>query len=219
MKLRIASLAILCLTLAVGSASAGVLYDNGPINGMVDAWTLNLGFVVSDAFTVLNNSTVTGFSIGVFEFPGDIMTSLDWSITSMEQGGTVLGSGTASGMNLTDQFISTNQFGFTIHEVTVSSLNVGLTPNTYWLNLANASAPSGDPLYWDENSGVDCGGTGGGANCPSQASEVGTGTIPSESFTINGSGGGGGTTPEPSSFMLFASGVLGVAGLLRHKLF
>ncbi len=42
------------------------------------------------------------------------------------------------------------------------------------------------------------------------------GTIPSEDFTIGG-GSGGGTTPEPSSIVLFGSGLAGLAGLLRRK--
>jgi hypothetical protein len=43
------------------------------------------------------------------------------------------------------------------------------------------------------------------------------GSIPSEAFTLTGSTSGG-TTPEPGSVMLFASGVLGVAGVLRRRL-
>jgi hypothetical protein len=35
-----------------------------------------------------------------------------------------------------------------------------------------------------------------------------------ESFTLTG----GGTTPEPSSILLFGSGILGLAGVLRRKL-
>ena len=27
----------------------------------------------------------------------------------------------------------------------------------YWLNLQNATSAGGDPVYWDENSGVGCG--------------------------------------------------------------
>ena len=135
---RIASLAILCLALAAIPASAQVLYDNGPINGTTDAWTINFGFVVSDTFTLLNNSTVGGFDFGVWEFPGDVMTSVDWSFTAMENGGTLFASGTASGANLTDRFISNNQFGFNIDEITVTGLNVGLNSGTYWLNLGNA---------------------------------------------------------------------------------
>ena len=52
MKTQIASLAILCLALAAVPASAQVLYDDGPINGTVDAWTINFGFVIGDTFTL-----------------------------------------------------------------------------------------------------------------------------------------------------------------------
>ena len=53
MKMRIASLSLLalCLTLAAVPAMADTVYDNGPINGNTDAWTINFGFIVSDTFT------------------------------------------------------------------------------------------------------------------------------------------------------------------------
>ena len=52
MKMRIASLSLLALCLAVVPAVAQtVVYDNGPINGNTDAWTINFGFIVSDTFT------------------------------------------------------------------------------------------------------------------------------------------------------------------------
>jgi hypothetical protein len=136
--------------------------------------------------------------------------SVDWSITSQENGGTVYGDGTA---NVTQQFISTNAFGYWEYEVTATGLNVGLTTGTYWLNLQNAVVSNGDPVYWDENSGAGCNSPG----CPSQASESAVGTIPSESFDIAGTGASG-TTPEPSSIVLFASVILGLAGVLRSRL-
>jgi PEP-CTERM motif len=214
LKLRIALLATLCLALAsVPAWAQNWSYDNGPINGTTDAWTINFGYIVSDSY-VASGSNVTNFSFGVWEFPGDTMTSVDWSITLGENSGNVFGSGTASGANLTDTFISTNQFGYDVDKIAVTGLNVPeLSGVTYWLNLQNAAVPSGDPVFWDENSGVGCGGTG----CPSQASESAVGTIAGEAFTIGGSGSS--TTPEPSSIMLFGSGILGLAGVLRRKLF
>src|SRR5271169_4520966 len=209
--MRIVALTVVCLALAAIPAWAG--YDNGPINGTTDAWTINFGYVVSDSY-LSDGSTVTGFSIGVWEFPGDVLSSVDWSITGGENSGSVFGSGTASGKNLTDKFISSNQFGYDVDLITASGLNVAeKSGTTYWLNLQNATVPSGDPVFWDENSGAGCGGKG----CPSSASESSVGTIPSEAFTINP--GGSGTTPEPSSIMLFGSGILGLAGVLRRKLF
>jgi len=207
--MRSALLAILCLTLAAIPAVAQWSYDNGPINGNTDAWTINFGYIVSDTF-VAGGSGVTNFSFGVWEYPGDVMSSVDWSITSGENSGTVFGSGTASGKYLTDTFVSTNSYGYDIDTIAVSGLTTAVTSGTtYWLNLQNATVPSGDPVYWDENSGVGCGGSG----CPSTASESSVGSIAGEAFTI------GGSTPEPSSIMPFGSGILGLAGLLRRKLF
>src|SRR5208337_216507 len=219
MHLRMASLTILCLVLgAIPTLAQQDLYDNGPINGTTDAWTINFGFELADSFTLLNNSTVGGFMFGVWEYPGDTLTSVGWEIDSEPLGGSDYGSGTASGKALTDHFISVNQYGYDIDKITVTGLNVGLSGGTYWLNLQNAMVPSGDPVYWDENSGIGCKGDDGmGGGCPSTGKENYEGTIPAESFDINGTGGG--TTPEPSSFVLFGSGILGLAGVLRRKLF
>jgi len=217
LRMRIASVTIFCLALAAIPALAqSWSYDNGPINGSVDSWSISHSFIVSDTY-IAQGSNVTGFSLGAWEFTGDTVISLDWSITSRENGGTVFGSGTAktsggTGGKLVDTFVSTNQTGYDIDKITVSGLNVPeLSGTTYWLNLDNAVVPSGDPVFWDENSGKGCGGTG----CPSKASENAVGTIPSEAFTIGGSG----TTPEPGSILLFGSGILGLAWVLRRKLF
>jgi len=205
LKLRIASLTILCLALvAVIPASAQVLYKNGSLNGTVDAWTINFGYTVSDTFNA--TGTMTGFYFDVWEFPGDKVLSVDYQITSAEFGGTTYASGTAS---VADSFISVNQYGYDIDHITVSGLNLAVSGN-YWLNLDNAVSAQGNPVYWDENSG------------PSQASESALGTIPSESFEIvggSGSSSSSGQTPEPTSIMLFGSGILGLAGVLRRKLF
>ncbi len=217
MKTHIATLTVLCLALAVVPASAqNWSYENGPINGNVDSWYLDFGFTVSDSY-VAGGTSVNSFAFGARDFPGDIVTAVDWILStgpcSNSQGGcgTILGSGTASGSNLTDKFVSENSFGFDIELITVSNLNVTEKSGTeYWLTLANAVTNTGNPVSWDENSGIGCHSSG----CPSTAYENTVGTIPSESFTITG-----GTTPEPSSIMLFGSGILGVAGGLRRKLF
>ena len=205
-------------------------YDNGPINGTSSAWTINFGHIVSDTFVASGSGNVNAFAIGVWEFPGDVLSSVDWSITTGENSGSTIGSGTARGSNLTDGFISTNQYSYDIDRIAVTGLNVSLSSgNKYWLNLQNAAVPSGDPVFWDENSGGGippcaecefqrCHGTG----CPSQASESAVGTIASEAFTIGNEYGcctlKPGGAPEPSSIVLFGSGVLCLAGLLRRKL-
>jgi len=166
------------------SPQDGIIYENGPVNGTTDAWTINYGYVVSDTF-VPGSITVSGFDLGVWEFPGDTLTSVDWSVTTQPNGGTVLGSGTVSGSSLKDAFISTNQYGYNIDKISATGLNVTVTVNnTYWVNLQNASVPSGDPVYWDENSGASCTSPG----CPSQAYDSAVGTIASEAFDLTGNG-------------------------------
>jgi hypothetical protein len=209
MNPRILLLTLLCLALTVAPAAAqcgpggapdcGSSYDNGPPNGTVDAWTINFGYVVSDTFVLSSASTIQSFNFWVWAYPGDTALTVDWSITSAEFGGTTYGSGTAS---LSSTFLSSNQYGYDIDKLSASGLNVALGAGTYWLNLANATTAFGDPLFWDENSG------------PSSASESAVGTIASEAFNINGP-----ATPEPSSILLFGSGILGLAGVLRRKLF
>jgi len=219
--MRFASLSLLalCLLLAALPAMAGDIYDNGPINGTTDAWTINFGFIVSDTFNVGGaGATVTGISFGTWMEPGDTLQSAEVSITSSEFGGNTFFDGT---VNFSQSKCSSgNQYGFDVCTETSTSgfgSGVALSGGTYWLNLQNAASADGDPVYWDENSGI-------GGQGPSTASENSVGSVPSEAFTVLGSTTATtttttGTTPEPSSIMLFGSGILGLAGVLRRKLF
>ena len=163
----------------------GVLYTNGPANLNEMAWTINFGYAVSDSVSLASAKTVTGFDFYVWEAPGDMALSVDWSFTSAEFGGTTYGSGTAS---VTDTFVSYNQYGYQIDYISVSGLNVSVPAGTSWLNLQNAVMQSGGALYWDQNSG------------PSQASENTIGSIPSEAFDVLGTGGGGPPPPPPTCY-------------------
>ena len=203
------TLLAVCLTVTAATAQSDI-YDNGPTNGTTDGWTINFGFAVSDSFTFQSNLIVGGVNFAAWVLPGDVLESAEVSITSSEFGGTSYFDQT---VNFTQSGCVANQYGYNVCTESGTFLPVSLNAGTYWLNLQNASVNTGDPVYWDENSG------------PSSASENSIGTIPSESFTLvsgetgTGTGTGTGSTPEPSSIMLFGSGVLGLAGVLRRKLF
>ena len=118
---------------------------------------------------------VNNISFGVWEFPGDTMRPLTAPSPPPRTVPALVGT-----RNVTDKYISTNQYGYNVDLISFNTGGVPLNAGTYWLNLHNATVPSGDPVYWDENSGTGCGGSG----CPSSASESAVGTIPSEAFTI-----------------------------------
>jgi len=209
LKLRIASLTIVLLALvAIPALAQNDVYDNGGPNGTTDGWTINFGYIVSDTFDLGAATNVNGLVFTTWMFPGDVLQSAEVSITSDEFGGTTYFDQV---VNFTQSGCVSNQYGYDVCSETGTWADVNLPAGQYWLNLQNATVANGDPVYWDENSG------------PSQASESAIGTIPSESFTILGGGGSTTTTttttPEPSSILLLGSGMLGVAGLLRRKLF
>ena len=149
-------------------------YSNGPIDGNTSAWTINFGFVVADSFPG-DGGQISSLSFGAWLFPGDTLSSVEVSITSSPFGGTTYFDRV---LNVAQEGCFGNQYGFNVcTEVSESFNGPTLQPGTYWVNLQNASVSSGDPVYWDENSG------------PSLAEENSVGTIPSESFSVEGIGG------------------------------
>jgi hypothetical protein len=210
LKTSISALTLFALSLAVVPAIAQEAYDNGPIDGNTDAWTINFGFVVSDSFTLDSATTLTHLTFGSWMFEGDVLQTADVSLTSDEFGGTTFYSAT---VNFTQSGCTVNGFGFNVCTESAGFSGATLNAGTYWLNLQNAVVSNGDPVYWDENGG------------PSSGSESSVGTIPSESFTIASGEFTNttttttttSTTPEPSSVMLFGSGILGLVGVLRRK--
>jgi hypothetical protein len=105
--------------------------------------------------------------------------------------------------------VGDNTYGYHLYQADYSFANIPWS-GAGFVSLSNACSTSGcsvsNPIYWDENSGS------------SSAYQNTLGSIPSEAFTLTGTTTPGGSTPEPSSIMLFGSGVLGLAGVLRRKL-
>ncbi len=217
MRSHLALLALLCLVMAAVPAMAQI-YDNGPVNGEVDAWTINFGFTVSDTFHLSSSATVSNIEFWAWLIPGDNITSVEVQMGAA-----------AFGNELTDQVVLlsqsncfSNSYGYNVCAETGNfGSPVSLNAGNYWVTLGNATVPSGDPTYWDENSGVGCQSPG----CPSSAEENTIGTIPSEAFTVGGACGAGKNSPdcgppspEPSSLLLFGSGIVGLAGMLRIKI-
>jgi hypothetical protein len=212
--MRIASLFLisLCLIFAVVPATAQVLYNNGPINGQTDGWTINLGFGVANSFFLTSASQVTGLTFGAWVTPGDVLQSAEVSIVSDPTGG---GQTYFDGLvNFTQSGCFLNSYSYDVCTETGNFGPVNLIGGTYYLVLQNAVSTEGNPVYWDENSGVGCDSPG----CPSDAHEYGRyETIPSEAFTVLGNNGDS-TVPEPGSLAMFASGVVLAGSWARRRL-
>src|SRR5664280_1790802 len=204
-------LTILCLLLAVAPAMADT-YSNGPFNGTNDAWAINFGFTVSDSFT-LSGGPVSGFHFVYWDASAfDLLTTAD-----LQVGATSFG-GSATTVAFFSTFLGTNQYGYNLYQADASGLNIPWAGGAGFVTLGNACSASGcsvsNPIYWDENSG------------PSLAYENTLGSIPSEAFTLAGgpipcdvAGGGLSCIPEPSTItLLFGSGIVGLAGVLRRWL-
>lgn len=207
--------ALCLLLLASAPAVADVLYENGPINGETDAWTINFGFALANSFTIsTGNSTVNGVAFGAWLFPGDVLESAEVTLsTESLGGGTVFFDGI---VNFTASNCFLNNYSFDVCTETGSFTPTELGNGTYWLTLQNAIVNTGDPVYWDENSGVGCHSPG----CPSEADNGGItrpDTLPSEAFSILGTSGES-TVPEPGSLLLFGGAFTALVGTLRRKL-
>jgi len=217
LKMRIAtlSLTILCLALSA-PAFAGIIYTDGPTNGTVNGFFIDgpgpgpFSQTISDGFVATTSGTATSLDFGVWVPTGTTPTSVSWTL-----GTSVFGSDISSGSTAQVGFayLLTNGFGYDVYNATVA-LSGNLSAGTaYWLTLGGANDSSGSQFdAWDVN--------GGPASCdfavagvPQGDCGLGSG-VEGEAFTINS----GSTVPEPGSIMLFGSGILGLAGVLRRKI-
>jgi hypothetical protein len=215
MKLSITLFALLCQAAVPAMAQ---IYDNGPVNGQVDAWVINFGFAVSDTFHLSGAAIPVDIEFWAWVEPGDTATSVEVAIGSTGYFSNNLFDGT---VRLTQSNCFTNNFGFDVCTENVNFSGPNLGTGNYYLTLENAATAAGNPLYWDENSGIGCQSPG----CPSSAQANTVGTIPSEAFTLGGGCGVGQNSPdcgppspEPGSVLLFGSGVVGLAALLRMRI-
>ena len=175
MRMRIASLSLLticCLILAVAPAMAQNrdLYDNGPFNGTTDAWTINFGFTVSDSYILDPNHSVNDFHFVYWDASStDILTSVDWCTSGAPLCTPNATWGAGGAGTVSNVFLGTNQYGYSLFQADITGLNDLHFADPGFITLGNACSTSGcsvsNPIYWDENSGVGCGGLdGGGTN-------------------------------------------------------
>jgi len=194
-------------------ATAGVIWDNGPINGTIGSFNINSGPQVFDSFKVSGGpATFLGLTFGAWLQPGDVLQNVAFEMwTGPGRTGTMV-FGTSSAV--TQSNCSTNSMGKAVCLETITfSGGPALPVGTLWLNIFHATSQNGDPVGWDINNGVGCTSTG----CPSKAVDSAGFGVKSESFQVQG-GVGIQPTPEPGSLTLLAAGVMGLAGAVRRKM-
>ena len=197
-------LAILCF--ALSTAPAQVLFTSGPINGNINAFYIDGAQSISDGFVATMTGTASTLNFGELTL-GGAPALVSWAL-----GTSSFGSEIASGRGaITSTFLGTDMFDYGVYNSQINISGSLTAGDTYYLTLNGATDVGGSQFdLWDDNQSPDAscyferGGLSGG--CP---------TTESESFTISGQGG---ATPEPGTILLFGSGILGLAGVLRRKL-
>jgi hypothetical protein len=190
--------------LAASSQGQTLLYDNGPINGEYGITQFGGGDAVADSFALAANSTITSAKLGIWSYGGDLLSSVQWSITTARFGGTTLASGTATTTDT--QFVTTP--GYAVYSDSFSITPTALSAGTYWFELDGAlTAENNGYAFWDVNKGP--------SSAYLFAEDDGSTTLePSESFQLSGTIT---SAPEPSTFALAMIGGLGLVCCRRRK--
>lgn len=231
---KVFAVSILCVAvLAAIPAFAGIIILGQPPdqgNGNCFPFGCAYGFGDTAEYQQVYSST---------QFSGSItITALQFFNTQINSGATEMNSGTwtialsttsADWNTLSGNFASnlgsnnTVVFSGNLDQPWTfgDTLNITLTtPFTY--NPANGNllmdvmvsgASDNGPIFFDTNSNNDYMGR---VFCPSGL-PCSTGTVESGNGLVTGISYGSSTTPEPDTLVMFGSGVLGLAGLLRRK--
>jgi PEP-CTERM motif len=224
LKMRIVLFTLtLCVALSVTALADTTIFSEGPIDGNDNAFFVTgpnlpnfLGSFqdISTGFSASASGAPTKLEWG--EWSVGAPTSFSYEIGSAAFG-TDIGSGTVAQTAANSVLLFTNGFGYGVYDVTVPVTGSMMTAgDTYWVSISNATDGANDGTQaWD----IPNGGLGGLGTCNFRQSGTNFGDcgVGGESLTLS-AGGTTGTTPEPSSILLFGSGILGLAGVLRRKL-
>ncbi|HVS40497.1 MAG TPA: PEP-CTERM sorting domain-containing protein [Gemmataceae bacterium] len=216
-----ASLVLALCLFGAESAKADFLeYRNGSLNGdasVAEPRDIAGGYITTDSFTLTSGASLTQFTGGFWVDIGATPSSIQWSIGTTSFGNDIA-SGAASGASLQNTLkISNNGFGADVYESTFA-LSGSLSAGTYWLTLTGTASDAGE-IAWDGAKPPPAL-TSSAFQFDPTAMPPGSSAVNSEFFEVFGNPSGSPVAPEPSSFLLFgvgAVGLIGYVGLRRRK--
>ncbi len=211
------------LYFAFSTVSAQVLFTSGPINGNLNAFIIDgpggpFGQSISDGFVATATGNPGTLNFGEWTL-GGAPTVVSWALGTSSFGSDIAN----GGGTVTPTSLGTNAFGYGIYNSQIYISGFLMYGDTYYLTLSGANDIGGSQFdAWDdvESPIASCyfqspSGSGG---CPTSESESFTISTRVTTTTSTVPCGGIQGCPEPSSILLFGSGILAFAGVLRRKL-
>jgi hypothetical protein len=208
--LTAAAAALMAMTATAASAQA-VVYDNGPPNGVDGNEMTN--WIQAEDFSFGATTAFDGVRFWSAERGSFVPSTVDWWIFTDAAGqpGTILGSGNASLTRTASGGLCISGFSCYQNEFSVGGTSLGA--GTYWLGLhAGPDYSARLEMYWADTD----------PNATNSGNESYTGTM--NNWSANGqqhafqlTAAQAVVTPEPASLALFATGLIGVAGVMRRR--
>ncbi len=207
-------LVLVCLAVAA-PAFAGVIYTDGPTTGtnlalFIDGPNPGGPFIesISDGFVASASGTASSLDFGMWVPTNSTPTAVSWWLGTTAFGGDISSGSTAQ---VSYTYLLASGYGYDVYEATVTGLSGSLTAgSSYWLTLGNGNNSFGNQnAAWDISNGPAT------LHVHKQwlaAAHAHISGKPSPSI------GTSSPTPEPGSMMMFGTGILALAGVLRRKI-
>lgn len=197
------TLAFLLLILATNVSIAGIIYDNGPINGEENGLGTSKYegiYEIANSFFVPSPSSLTSVSYAIWVNPITGRPPTVYYTIGTSSFGSDIAVDYSEAANTWD-FLFTNQAGFSIYSASFQ-LDTNVQSGTYWITLGSL----GGGYFVDSNGGPSTAFLGNSSESQNGLPPTpdNTYSIPSSSFQIHGEQQA--AVPEPSSMLLFCSG-------------